>query len=300
MSYRTPAALEMAVKAAATASPIDANRAMAGFYFHRFLCRVFRDPRSRFALKGGQGALARTIDAQATRDIDLMTQETDVHDAVEELKKLASADLTDFVTFSFDRAEPIKAGDEYRRGVKVRFVPMLGGKRLQPISIDLVIDEIAGPDPDIVTPADRLLIEGLPTFDYRVCRVECALADKLLAMIETHDGKPSSRVKDLVDVIVYARACEIDCKTLADAVSREASARKVALPESFSVPHDWTTRYGQAFSQMAAQAKILGIAPNLNAAEQVARTLYAPALHDPRAHMRWDPTSLCWMPGDSG
>lgn len=43
MRYRTPAALEMAVKAAAKASPLDTNLAIFGFYFHRLLCRVFSE-----------------------------------------------------------------------------------------------------------------------------------------------------------------------------------------------------------------------------------------------------------------
>lgn len=54
-SYKTPKALEMAIKEAAKASPLDTNRAIASFYFHRFLCRVFADPGSPFVLKGGLG-----------------------------------------------------------------------------------------------------------------------------------------------------------------------------------------------------------------------------------------------------
>lgn len=81
MRYKTPAALEMAVKEAAKKSPLDTNRAIAGFYFHRLLCRVFSDPDSPFVLKGGQSVLARTVDARATRDIDLLARETSVEAA---------------------------------------------------------------------------------------------------------------------------------------------------------------------------------------------------------------------------
>ena len=114
MRYKTPAALEMAVKEAAKKSPLDTNRAIAGFYFHRLLCRVFSDPDSPFVLKGGQSVLARTVD---------------------------------------------------------------------------------GLELETITPADRLQIDGIPVFDYRIYRAESALADKLLAMIGVHDGRPSSRVK---------------------------------------------------------------------------------------------------------
>ncbi len=72
MRYRTPAALEMAVKAAAKASPLDTGLAISGFYYHRLLCRVFSEEEPGFVLKGGLSVLARTIDARATRDIDLL------------------------------------------------------------------------------------------------------------------------------------------------------------------------------------------------------------------------------------
>ena len=96
MRYKTPAALEMAVKEAAKKSPLDTNRAIAGFHFHRLLCRVFGDPDSPFVLKGGQSVLARTVDARATRDIDLLARETSVEAAVADLRRLAGIGLDDF------------------------------------------------------------------------------------------------------------------------------------------------------------------------------------------------------------
>lgn len=151
MRYKTPAALEMAVKEAAKKSPLDTNRAIAGFYFHRLLCRVFSDPDSPFVLKGGQSVLARTVDARATRDIDLLARETSVEAAVADLRRLAGIGLDDFISFSFDKAEPIKADDEYRSGMKVWFTPSLGGKSLKAVSVDLVVDEVDNVAPDMVS-----------------------------------------------------------------------------------------------------------------------------------------------------
>lgn len=151
MRHKTPAALEMAVKEAAKKSPLDTNRAIAGFYFHRLLCRVFSDPDSPFVLKGGQSVLARTVDARATRDIDLLARETSVEAAVADLRRLAGIGLDDFISFSFDKAEPIKADDEYRSGMKVWFTPSLGGKSLQAVSVDLVVDEVDDVAPDMVS-----------------------------------------------------------------------------------------------------------------------------------------------------
>ena len=151
MRYKTPAALEMAVKEAAKKSPLDTNRAIAGFYFHRLLCRVFSDPDSPFVLKGGQSVLARTVDARATRDIDLLARETSVEAAAADPRRLAGIGLDDFISFSFDKADPIKADDEYRSGMKVWFTPSLGGKSLQAVSVDLVVDEVDDVAPDMVS-----------------------------------------------------------------------------------------------------------------------------------------------------
>lgn len=54
MKYKSAAALEMAVKSAAAASPMDTGRAVTAFYFHRLLCRVFADGNDSFVLKGGR------------------------------------------------------------------------------------------------------------------------------------------------------------------------------------------------------------------------------------------------------
>lgn len=204
MRYRTPEALGMAVTAAARRSGMDVGRAISGFYFHRLLCRVFSVPDSPFLLKGGQSMLARTPSARATRDIDLLSREADLGAALSELRELASLDLGDFVRFEFAGSKPIKAEDEYRSGLKVTFVPLLGARRLQPVSVDLVVDQIPCGEPELLTPADRIEVEGVPVFDYRVYPVANSIADKLCGIIETHGGRPSSRVKDLLDLLIYA------------------------------------------------------------------------------------------------
>lgn len=186
MRYKSAAALEMAVKSAASASPMDTGRAVSAFYFHRLLCRVFAGGNGSFVLKGGRAMLARTVDARATRDIDLLSTEGSLEDALEELVRLAGTDLGDFVTFEFAGSHPIKAEDEYRSGLSVGFVPMLGAKRMQPVSVDLVVDEVPLEGAERISPADRIEVEGLETCDYLVYPVEAALADKLCGIVEVH------------------------------------------------------------------------------------------------------------------
>ena len=292
MVCKTPAALEMAIKAAAKASPLETGRAVSGFYFHRLLCRVFSKPDSPFMLKGGQSMLARTMDARATRDIDLLSEEADLDAALAELRALAEADLGDFVVFEFVGAVPIKVEDEYRSGLKVAFVPLLGGKRLQEVSIDLVADRVACGEPEIVTPADRIDVAGVPMFDYRVYPLANSLADKLCAMVETHDGKPSSRIKDLVDVAIYATTVDIDGGELCRRVRSEAGARGIVLPDRFSVPDEWKQLYEGAFKKLVSRTGLSSELSDIAAAEALAASLFDPVLARKTGDLHWDHESL--------
>ncbi len=294
MAYKTPAALEMAVKAAAKASPFDTGRAVSGFYFYRLLCRVFGKPGSPFVLKGGQSMLARTADARATRDIDLLSKAADLDAALNELRTFAQIDLGDFVVFEFAGAEPIKVEDEYRSGLEVTFVPLLGGRRLQEVSIDLVVDRVASGEPEIVKPADRIDVAGIPTCDYRVYPLASSLAGKLCAMIETHEGRPSSRVKDLVDVTIYATTVDIDGGDLCKRVHTEAAVRKVALPERFSVPDEWKRLYDGTFRKLVRQTGLPPEYTDITAAEALAASLLDPVLMREADSRKWNHESLRW------
>lgn len=294
MRYKTPNALEMAVKAAAKDSPLDTGRAVSGFYFHRLLCRIFSDPGMGFVLKGGQSMLARTVDARATRDIDLLSKEQSLEGALEALKFAASVDLGDFMRFVFESASEIKAEDEYRSGLSVVFTPWLGPKRMQPISIDLVVDEIPLEEAEVVTPADRIQVDGVEVCDYLVYPVESALADKLCAMVERHDGRPSSRVKDLVDVLVYATTCTVDGGKLTASIRQEAGVRKISLAEGFAPPEEWEGVYDRQFVKLHAQTGLSDEYSSIAEASKLAAKLFDPALRGGVEGLSWDPEGLEW------
>lgn len=295
MKYRTPNALEMAVKAAAKDSPLDTGRAISSFYFHRLLCRIFSDSDRKFVLKGGQSMLARTVDARATRDIDLLSKEQSLADALEALKAAASIDLGDHMRFTFEGASEIKTEDEYRSGLSVVFMPWLGPKRMQPISIDLVIDEIPLDEAELVTPADRIPVEGVEAFDYLVYPVENALADKLCAMLERHGGRPSSRVKDLVDILVYAVTCPVDGSKLAANIKKEAGARKICLPGHFVLPEGWEGAYDKQFVKLHGQTGLPDSCASIADASTLAGKLFDSVLSEDAEELSWDPGMLRWM-----
>ena len=294
MTYRSAAALEMAVKEAAKASPQDTGRAIAGFYFHRLLCRVFAGGNGSFVLKGGRSVLARTLDGRATRDIDLLSTRDNLDDALASLRKLAQQDLGDFVVFEYAGAEPIKPDDEYRNGLSVRFVPMLGVKRMQAISIDLVVDEVPLEGAELVSPADRIDVKGLETCDYLVYPAGAALADKLCALAERHNGRASSRVKDLVDIVVYALTCDVDGADLQARLRCEIAVRKIGPIESFALPEEWAGAQSRPHAKLCAQTGIPAHQHDIGEASKLAAELLDPALKRRCDGLRWNHESLSW------
>ena len=102
MKYKTPRALEQAVKAAASRSGRDTHEAISEFYHDRFLCRIFASNEPSFILKGGQSMLAKIPNARRTKDIDLLGRTTDLEEALGELKRAAAIDLEDYNTVGKD------------------------------------------------------------------------------------------------------------------------------------------------------------------------------------------------------
>ena len=295
MRYKTPKALEMAIGEAARASVLDTNRAINNFYYHRLLVRVFLEDEPSFVLKGGLGMLARTVDARATRDADLTTSSLDIDSAVRELRRLASKDLGDFVSFQFVGVEPARADDEYRDGFKVRFDAFLGARRIQTISVDLVSDSVPCDDPDWLTPADRIDVEGLIECDYPVYPVTRGMADKVCGIVETHDGRLSSRVKDLVDLVVYLVTEIFQAADLRTDLRRELAIRHLSLDGGFSVPELWRQSYGKVYVKLAAQTGLPEELRKLEPAEELVQSCLNPILDESMVDAVWDNCQLVWM-----
>ena len=294
MRYKSAFALEMAVKAAAVASPMETGLAMSAFYFHRLLCRVFAGGNDSFVLKGGRAMLARTVDARATRDIDLLSTEENLDQALGELIRLVETDLGDFVTFEFAGSHPIKAEDEYRNGLSVRFVPIIGAKRLQHVSIDLVVDEVPLEGAERIAPADRIEVDGLETCDYLVYPVEAALADKLCGIVETHGGRASSRVKDLVDIAVYATTTVVDGTRLQSRLRLESAARHISLGDSFDLPEVWGVSQERQFAKLCQRTGLPEALRAIEAAAELAGKLLNPAIRREAEGKRWNPETREW------
>jgi hypothetical protein len=149
----------------------------------------------------------------------------------------------------------------------------------------------------VVEPANRLhLRRPLITFPYRLYPVADQIADKVCATMDNHypGGKRSSRVKDLVDLVLIACTQTVDLDELRAAITAKRELSSLAPFEHFGVPAEWTRTY-------AVTAKGVPAAESLSAqaAAELVASFVDPALGESSNLAAWDPHALAWIP-DAG
>ena len=301
--------LELAIKDAAkkaarqagpgiSAASVDAQIRQARF--DRFLSRVFAEgEQSEWLLKGGMSMLARVPRSRTTKDVDLAALRAPIS-----LRRRGrwphwcEVDLGDHLTFRLIRSTPTGLG-ENQPGVATRryFFACIDVDHDTQIDT-VVVDVVVGPPPvgrpEVIEPANRLhLRRPLITFPYRLYPVADQIADKVCATMDTQypGGKRSSRVKDLVDLVVIAHTQTVDLDELRVAIDSKRDLSSIARFEHFGVPAEWTRTY-------PATAKGVPKAESLSA--QTAAGLVAsfvdPALGRGSNPAAWDPYALAWIP----
>ena len=272
-----------ATKAARTRGARDVTTQIRQAQFDRFLSRVFADGNeSEWLLKGGVGMLARVPQARATQDIDLSaSRAVDLDTAVQALQEAAGHDLGDHLRFALTRTIATGLGDnqpdvQTRRAV-FTCTDADTGRRIGEIPIDIVV----GPPPvgtvETIEPAHRLaLSRPLAAHPYRVFPIADQIAEKVCATLydKYPSGRRSSRVKDLVDLVVITRTQTINLRELQLAITAKQTASAMPPITTFTIPDDWQREY----RRLAAQTADAGdITDAFEAAQHVADFL-TPAL----------------------
>lgn len=289
--YASPAAIDAAIKAAAqrayTQDPsLTISERIRIEHFNRFLSRVFSDgPRSAWVLKGGTGMLARIPSTRATRDLDLWRTVESVDDAVADLERLASVDLGDHFTFVLSARTATLTDDTqpYAAGCRLTFEGYIGAARRDRIQVDLVVGAIATAPIETAQPRSALDLPRLVSYPYRLYPVVDQVADKACATMSRYGGRPSSRQKDLVDLVVLAVTQEIDGSSLQVALRTETARRGIQPIDSFRVPSDW----GAGYAKLARPVPHCAAYADVAAATTVVASLLDPALGGNAAGKTW-------------
>jgi hypothetical protein len=300
--FATAAAVEMALKDAAKQANREDNTVPVGTrlrqaHFDRFLCRVFSEgDQSEWVLKGGTGMLARVPNTRATLDIDLFRSGFNLDQALADLQRLAAIDLEDYFRFVYLDHKPIAVGESqpYNDGYRVTFDTYLGVKKMTAVGVDLVVGTQFTGAVTVVRPSNRVQVRDLISHDYRLYPVVDQIADKVCATMATYNGDPSSREKDLVDLVVIASTQDVHAAQLYDAIEHERRLRRLAPFDRFRVPANW----GPAYAKLARTVPYCASYRAISEAAALMRKFLDPVISG-AAQGRWSHTRQSWeSPGD--
>lgn len=247
---------------------------------------------SDWILKGGTGMLARVPATRSTLDIDLYREGFTLDQALDDLRRLAEVDLGDHFRFVYTSHQHSIGGEEqpYTDGYRVTFDVYIGAQRKSRINIDLAVGVGVTAPVRSTEPANRLALPRLISFPYRLYPVVDQIADKVCAMVATYNGRPSSREKDLVDLVVLATTQEVSGRALHAAIIHEARLRQMKPISRFTVPTTW----GIAYVKMAKSVPYCSSCKTVEAARDLVAAFIDPVLSGSASDSIWLPATLGW------
>lgn len=296
--YATAKAVHQAISSAAAhlteVSDVTAHNVIKLAYTDRFLSRIFSEgEESEWVLRGGTAMLARIPSARSTNDVDLYRNGYSLDAALSDLRRLARIDLGDFFRFEYVSHNPNVAGETQpdTEGYGVRFDVYLGASRLTRLKVDLVVGGGMTAPVSAQRPENSLDLPRLITNDFRLYPIVDQVADKVCATMMEYRGRPSSREKDLVDLVTIATTQTVDYQSLCVAISTESNRRGLELLERFSVPTTW----GRAYTAMAQSVPACAEYLQVERAEIFVADFVNPTLDRTRGSGTWLPDQSAWQ-----
>ncbi len=258
-AFRT--ALEARLRQRAGGSQTSLGRVRRQVAFERFLARLFHEASSPWLLKGGYALELRLGDtARSTRDLDLsvpypqrlITGEGGAGMAVREaLADAAERDLGDWFEFAIgptmaDLDGPPGGGARYPLDCRV------DGRIFAQFHVDVGLgDQVAG-EPEWLVGHDFLAFAGVPPAQLVVLPPAQHFAEKIHAYTFPWQGRPNTRVRDLVDLVLLIDTGALDPAVTVAALRLTFTGRAThPLPRALPPPPQaWATPFAALASEV--------------------------------------------------
>ena len=291
--YATPAAFRRALTdrlraIAAPHGPWPLPDLQRQFAYDRLLTRLYLLD-DAWILKGATAMLARRIAVRHTIDIDIY-RAAQRETAERDLRAALDLDAGDWFRFEAGPARPVADG---AIGLRVPVVASLGATSWAKFHIDVVAEGVRMTGtPDHVPALAALAIPGLEQLGYRAYPLVDHIADKTCAILErvANGQRPSTRFKDLIDLVSLIANVEVRAEAQRRALMSEAGRRRIVLPTRFDVPD--VAMWGPGYTAEARRA-IVPTAGGLTEALALVRPYLDPLL-DGTAAGTWDPGWRRW------
>ncbi len=292
MRYATAAAFRQALddrlKAEAANTGLGLARLRKRVAFELFLRRLVAVAPDRWVLKGALALDFRLdVATRPTKDIDL-GRDDDEQAAIEDITAAQQLQLDDFFTFSAVRADELDS-DEFS-AVRFHVTAELAGRTFDQFVVDIGFTDPTAWAPDTIQTSDFLAFAGIDPFDLPAVPLPQHVAEKVHAYTRTYgtSQQPSTRPKDLVDLLLIATSEPSDAAELRRALETTFSGRRrPPLPSSLpEPPRSWA----EPFGRLAAE---VGVEAELTAAFSRAAAFLDPVLAGLETG-RWDPQHQTW------
>jgi hypothetical protein len=290
--YGSPGAFRRALtdklQAKASASRWTLTQLQRQLAYDRILERLYLVDED-WIVKGAVALLAREIGVRAYLDIDIYRPAA-AEEAEADLRVAASRDIGDWFRFEIGPRRAVGGG----AGTRLPITAFVGNTVWAEFHVDLIGSDIRMTgEPEDVPPLARVVIPDVEQHGYRAYPLIDHIADKVCATFERHGGieAPSTRYRDLVDLVAIALAASVDAKAQIAALESEALRRGIRLPDRFSVPDRLLWEPGYAAE---AARSLLPVVPTLEEALAVVSPFLDPLLRGSAGGL-WDPHSLRWV-----
>ncbi len=288
--YATPAAFRRALtdrlKVAAEEGRWTLQQLQRQVAYDRLIDRLYLID-DGWIVKGATALLARDIGVRGSLDVDLY-REGAREVSEKEVRRAAAADIGDW--FRFEIGGGIDIGNH---SVRLPVSVAIGATTWVEFHVDLVGSDLRMTgQPEDVPPLARGVIPEVKQRGYRVYPLVDHVADKVAATYERHgeERRPSTRFRDLVDLVAIVTAASVEAAAQRAALTSEFDRRGLALPMSFDVPNRalWEPGYGAE-----ARRSLLDTSQTLDEALAIVRPYIDPLL-DGSASGSWEPGARRW------
>jgi hypothetical protein len=258
--------------------------------FDRLLARLLIVAPDRWILKGGVALDYRLGDrARTTRDLDLARQDSE-SEATTDLLAVQKLELDDFFNFVIRKTTTF---DTAMEGSAIRFQVLaeLDGRKFESVVIDIGFGDPLPDAPDRLQGPNLLGFAEIQPAKIPALPLEQHLAEKVHAYTRTYEGNlHSSRVKDLVDMILIQSVAAFEAGRLLAVIEKTFTSRithplPTALP---APPMTWRTPYRRL-------AEEVGVTPELTTGHKQVAALLDPLLGgEVPLGAKWDPLYRRW------
>ncbi len=292
MRYRTPAAFRTALEArlkTAQQDGVSVSRLRKRVVFERLLARLHAVAPGAWMLKGGFALELRLgARARATKDIDV-DWTLDEDEAVALLLEAAALTLDDRFELTVERSQ-MTDDDRLGGGQRWAVIATLAGREFERVAIDVGFATAPVFEPEAIVSSHLLGFAGVAPVRVPAVAIEQHVAEKLHAYTRTYaGGMASSRVKDLVDLVVIAHTMTVDADRLTRAIE-EIFERRSTHPVPNAVPRppgDWDPGWRRLVVNLPAEE-------DLRAGHATAASFLNPILTHEQTSGTWGPDIGRW------